>query len=434
MAQGPMVFIPVQPKAAGLPGLHSKAAGQQPIAKEPSAASSSKAPSQGPSAAGQQPLAKEPSAASSSKAPSQGPSAAGQQPLAEEPQDWLPDLADVLRVPSVAALKERFNDIVGVGTIGGVALSSSEGSDTEDELLDTAAQESREEPHIAQELRPRIKLIDIPEETDPPRIKLIEAPPKKRQRITPCPEAAASHYIEVKSEPSDDDGPDCIIPAGLMNMFTFYRLSTYLDVAGAFVREVKGHRLISIPLLNMRKAQQKDSRKGIYREFWYGLNNWRWLLVILQCGFLIRSWHKDRNAGGKGYLRYIWGGTFTRALTYARRHLFGKMWVQLYFSAFSFDAVNHKPGCKNGEKVWTMLDPESVELTHMNIEMCDPPRGEQRGCDSKTKPPDVFVEVDDTTGQDGNLYGEWQDDVPLPELDTLIHHCISIHLRKKSHQ
>jgi len=309
-------------------------------------------------------------------------------------------------MPLVDALKKRFNDIVGIGIIGGAALSSSEGSsDTEGELLDTA--ELREEPHIAQESRPRIKLIDIlilrekrrrtseesdEEKTHRPRIKLIEAPPEKRWRITPRPqsfrpeaaaphyievktepnddddpsfrpEAAAPHYIEVKTEPNDDDDPDCVTPPGLMTMFKFYRLLPYLDVAGAFIREINGHRLISIPLLNMRRAQQKQKRKGTLHHFYYGVNNWRWLLVILQCGYLIRSWHEDRNAGGKCYLRFVWGGTFTRAYPYTSRHLFGKMWVKIIFSAFTFDAVNYKPSCKNGEYVWRMEDPESVELT-----------------------------------------------------------------------
>ncbi len=422
MAQGPMVIVPVQPKPAGQP----------PLAKEPSAASSRKASSQGPSAASSsRPLAEEP-------------------PDRESSQHALPDVAEALRMPSVDALKKRFNDIVGIGIIGGAALSSSEGSsDTEDELLDTA--ELREEPHIAQESRPRIKLIDIPElreerrrtseesdeeETHRPRIKLIEAPPEKRWRITPRPqsfrpEAAAPHYIEVKTEPNDDDDPDCVTPPGLMTMFKFYRLLPYLDVAGAFIREINGHRLISIPLLNMRRAQQKQKRKGTLHHFYYGVNNWRWLLVILQCGYLIRSWHEDRNAGGKCYLRFVWGGTFTRAYPYTSRHLFGKMWVKIIFSAFTFDAVNYKPSCKNGEYVWRMEDPESVELTHMNIEICDPPRENKGGIQSRTKAPDFFVEVDDTTEQDGYLYGEWQDEKPLPELDTLIHHCTSIHLRKK---
>ena len=81
--------------------------------------------------------------------------------------------------------------------------------------------------------------------------------------------------------------------------------------------------------------------------------------------------------------------------------------------------------------VWRMDDPESVELTHMNIEVCDGPPDEKRGSQSKTRPPSFFVEVDDTTAVDGNLVGEWQDDTPLPELDDLIQHSISsIHLRK----
>ncbi len=124
--------------------------------------------------------------------------------------------------------------------------------------------------------------------------------------------------------------------------------------------------------------------------FFYGLNSWGHLPKILEDGFLEPSWLPERNATGGA--PKIWGGTYNRAEGYATPHVMPRDiadngddnahgfealdHAQVMFSCYTFHAVKHPKGqkSKNGQQVYKMQWPTSVEICDLRIRPSGPPQ------------------------------------------------------------
>ena len=125
-----------------------------------------------------------------------------------------------------------------------------------------------------------------------------------------------------------------------------YDLEQYLDVEnhGAITPDSTAwseNDWVQIPLRGVRPARPNWQGAGQHRILFYGVNSWKWIVPILQAGFLKPSELPKRNAGDKSCPKLFGGFSVGIAEKYACPHMFDGKWLQVMFVVSMLHAVKH---------------------------------------------------------------------------------------------
>ena len=116
-----------------------------------------------------------------------------------------------------------------------------------------------------------------------------------------------------------------------------YDLGQYMDVD----HHVMDVDWVQIPLRGVRPARPNWQGAGKHRTLFYGVNSWKWVVPILQAGFLKPSELPKRNAGDKSCPKLFGGFSVGIAEKYACPRMFDGKWLQVMFVVSMLHAVKH---------------------------------------------------------------------------------------------
>ena len=178
-----------------------------------------------------------------------------------------------------------------------------------------------------------------------------------------------------------------------------YDLGQYLDVEnhGAIRPDSTAcweNDWVQIPLRGVRPARPNWQGAGQHRIVFYGVNSWKWIVPILQAGFLKPSELPKRNAGDKSCPKLFGGFSVGIAEKYACPHMFDGKWLQVMFVVSMLHAVKHPKKSKRA-RVFHTKYPEAAELVALclRISPC-PPQKYHLHVRSPFDPPDWVTEND----------------------------------------
>ena len=151
---------------------------------------------------------------------------------------------------------------------------------------------------------------------------------------------------------------------------------------------------VEIPLRGVRPARPNLQGAGKNRTLFYGVNSWKWIVPILQAGFLKPSELPQRNAGDKSCPKLFGGFSVGIAEKYACPHMFDGKWLQVMFVVSMLHAVKH-PKNSNRARVFHTKYPEAAELVALRLRISPcPPQKYHLHVRSPFDPPDWVTEND----------------------------------------